>query len=65
MAGPPTVITATIGMSVISVRRVASERSASTARVSSAAALRLSRGMTTVSTVTPIMPNGSISTSHV
>jgi len=33
--------------------------------VSLAAALRLSRGITTVSTVTPIMPNGSISTSQV
>ena len=33
--------------------------------LSSAAALRLSRGITTVSTVTPIMPNGSISTSQV
>ncbi|CAG6938541.1 hypothetical protein PICSAR10_04514 [Mycobacterium avium subsp. paratuberculosis] len=56
---------ATIGISVIRVSRVASDRSASTARVSSAAALRLSRGITTVSTVTPIMPNGSISTSQV
>ncbi len=56
---------ATIGISVISVSRVDSDRSASTARVSSAAALRLSRGMTTVSTVTPIMPYGSIRTSQV
>ena len=56
---------ATIGISVIIVSRVASDRSASTAGVSSAAALRLSRGITTVSTVTPIMPNGSISTSQV
>ena len=56
---------ATIGISVISVSRVASDRSASTAGVSSAAALRLSRGITTVSTVTPIMPNGSIRTSQV
>ena len=47
------------------VSRVAKERSANTAGVSSAAALRLSRGITTVSTVTPIMPNGSISTNHV
>ncbi|RFZ50637.1 hypothetical protein BB170200_05181 [Mycobacterium marinum] len=56
---------ATVGMRVIIVRRVASDRSASTAGMSSAAALRLSRGITTVSTVTPIMPNGSISTSQV
>ena len=56
---------ATIGISVTIVSRVASDRSASTAGASLAAALRLSRGITTVSTVTPIMPNGSISTSHV
>ena len=56
---------ATVGISVTIVSRVASERSASTAGVSLAAALRLNRGITTVSTVTPIMPNGSISTSHV
>ena len=56
---------ATVGISVTMVSRVAKERSASTAGVSLAAALRLSRGITTVSTVTPIMPNGSISTSHV
>ena len=56
---------ATAGIRVIIVNRVASDRSASTAGVSSAAALRLSRGITTVSTVTPIMPNGSISTSQV
>ena len=65
IAGPPTVMNATIGIRVTIVSRVASDRSASTAGVSSAAALRLSRGITTVSTVTPIMPNGSISTSHV
>ena len=65
MAGPPTVIIATIGMSVTIVRRVASDRSASTAGLSLAAALRLSRGITTVNTVTPIMPNGSIRTSQV
>ena len=56
---------ATTGMSVTMVSRVAKERSASTAGWSSAAALRDSRGITTVSTVTPIMPNGSCSTSHV
>jgi len=44
------------------VSRVARDRSARTAGVSSAAALRLSRGITTVSTVTPMMPKGSIST---
>ena len=47
---------ATVGISVTMVNRVASDRSASTPPVSSAAALRLSRGITTVSTVTPIMP---------
>ncbi|CNI41752.1 Uncharacterised protein [Mycobacterium tuberculosis] len=56
---------ATIGIRVIRVRRVASDRSASTPRVSLAAALRLSRGITTVRTVTPIMPYGSIRTSQV
>ena len=56
---------ATVGISVTIVSRVASAKSASTARMSSAAALRESRGITTVSTVTPIMPNGNISTSHV
>ena len=56
---------ATIGMSVTMVSRVASDRSASTAGPSSAAALRDSRGITTVSTVTPMMPNGSCSTSQV
>ena len=65
MAGPPTVMNATIGIRVIMVSRVASDRSASTAPVSSAAALRLSRGITTVSTVTPMMPNGSMRTSQV
>ena len=64
MAGPPTVISATTGIRVTMVSRVASDRSASTARVSSAAALRLNRGMTTVRMVTPIMPNGSIRTSQ-
>ncbi len=65
MAGPPTVIIATIGMSVTMVSRVARFRSASTAGPSSAAALRDSRGMTTVSTVTPMMPNGSCRISQV
>jgi hypothetical protein len=55
---------ATIGISVIMVSRVASEKSASTASGVSAAAFRLSLGITTVRTVTPIMP-GSISTSQV
>ena len=64
MAGPPTVMNATIGISVTIVSRVASDRSPSTAGVSLAAALRDSRGMTTVSTVTPIMPNGSCRISH-
>ena len=65
MAEPPTVMNATVGINVSIVRRVASAKSASTEGMSSAAALRESRGITTVSTVTPIMPNGSISTSHV
>ena len=56
---------ATTGISVTMVSRVASDRSASTAGVSSAAALRLSRGITTVRMVTPIMPNGSINTIQV
>ena len=65
MAGPATVMNATAGISVTMVSRVASDRSASTAGVSSAAALRLSRGITTVRIVTPIIPNGSCSTSQV
>ena len=47
------------------VSRVASDRSASTAGPFSAAALRDNRGITTVSTVTPMMPNGSCRISHV
>ncbi|PQM44498.1 hypothetical protein C1Y40_05344 [Mycobacterium talmoniae] len=50
---------------MIMVSRVANDRSPSTAGVSSAAAFRLSRGITTVSTVTPTNPNGSINTSQV
>ena len=65
IAGPPTVMTATIGISVTMVSRVASDRSPRTPGMSSAAALRDSRGITTVSTVTPIIPNGSINTSQV
>ena len=65
MAGPPTVMKATTGTSVTIVSRVANDRSASTAGLSSAAALRLSRGITTVRIVTPIIPNGSCNTSQV
>ena len=56
---------ATAGMSVTIVSRVASDRSARTAGVSPAAALRLSRGITTVRMVTPMIPNGSCSTIQV
>ncbi len=52
------------GMSAIIVRRVATDRSSTTAGVSSAAALRLSRGMIAVSTVTPRTPYGSCSSSQ-
>ena len=48
-----------IGTSVIMVRRVATDRSSTTAGVSSAAALRLRRGMIAVRTVTPSTPYGS------
>ena len=58
------VMNATTGSSVTMVSRVASDRSAITAGTSSAAALRLSRGMTTVRMVTPMMPKGSCNTNQ-
>ncbi len=56
MAGPKKVMNATTGTSATIVSRVASDRSSTTAFVSSAAALRDSRGMIAVRMVTPSTP---------
>ncbi|SKW11902.1 Uncharacterised protein [Mycobacteroides abscessus subsp. massiliense] len=56
IAGPATVITATTGIRTTIVSRAARDMSPTTAEVSSAAALRLSRGMIAVRMVTPTTP---------